>query len=404
MNQEIYKTLSNSVNSLKEKGAYRVFNKINRVADRFPRAIHVDTNKEITIWCSNDYLGMGQNKFVRYAMIDAINNYGAGAGGSRNIGGSNSLHSELEQEIANFHNKESGLIFPTGFASNDVTISCLTKLLKNCVFLSDEMNHASIINGMCQNSGIDKRVFKHNDCQHLETLLKAIPRDQPKIIIFESVYSMDGDIAPIMEICNLAKKYNALTYLDEVHAVGLYGSNGAGMAAKLGLSNQIDIIQGTFAKAFGVIGGYIVGNLIIIDAIRSFGTGFIFTTALQPSTVAGILAAVKHLKTSDEERIKLHEKTNKLRNLMKQNNIPLMECSTTHILPVKIGNSQLCTKVANHLLTEFSIYIQPINSPTVPEGTERLRINASPHHTEDDINHLIKSLTLTLRKYKLISA
>lgn len=245
-------------------------------------------------------------------------------------------------------------------------------------------------------------MFKHNDCRHLELLLSEIPFEIPKIIVFESVYSMDGDVAPIQEICALAKKYNALTYLDEVHAVGLYSSDGSGIASALGVSDQIDIIQGTFAKAFGVIGGYIVSNQIIIDAVRSFGTGFIFTTSLQPSTVAGVLASVRYLRTSGSERKQLHDKTKLLRHLMLTNNIPLMNCSTTHILPVKIGNSELCTKVANNLLKEHSIYIQPINSPTVPIGTERLRINASPFHTEDDIHYLIQSLKITLSKYNLI--
>lgn len=398
----IHDILNSSVTKLKENGSYRVFNKINRIADRFPKAIHVESKKEITIWCSNDYLGMGQNKLVRHAMIDAINNFGVGSGGSRNIGGSNSLHFELEHEMADFHKKDAGLIFPTGFSSNDVTLSCLAKLLKKCVFLSDEMNHASIINGLCQNSDTEKLVFKHNDCEHLESLLSQIPIETPKIIIFESVYSMDGDVAPIQKICALAKKYKALTYLDEVHAVGLYASDGSGIASKLGISNQVDIIQGTFAKAFGVIGGYIVSNQIIIDAVRSFGTGFIFTTSLQPSTVAGILASVRYLRTSDTERKQLHDKTNLLRHLMLTNNIPLMNCSTTHILPVKIGNSELCTKVANNLLKEHSIYIQPINSPTVPTGTERLRINASPFHTDEDIYYLVHSLKTTLSQYKLI--
>ena len=402
MMDNIHVILNGAVARLKDNGSYRIFNKINRIADRFPKATHADSGKEVTIWCSNDYLGMGQNRLVRQTMIDAINNFGVGSGGSRNIGGSNSLHFELEQEMADFHKKDAGLIFPTGFSSNDVTLSCLANLLKKCVFLSDEMNHASIINGLCQNSSTEKRVFKHNDCKHLELLLSEIPFEIPKIIVFESVYSMDGDVAPIQEICALAKKYNALTYLDEVHAVGLYSSDGSGIASALGVSDQVDIIQGTFAKAFGVIGGYIVSNQIIIDAVRSFGTGFIFTTSLQPSTVAGVLASVRYLRTSGSERKQLHDKTRLLRHLMLTNNIPLMNCSTTHILPVKIGNSELCTKVANNLLKEHSIYIQPINSPTVPIGTERLRINASPFHTEDDIHYLIQLLKITLSKYNLI--
>lgn len=401
MSNGIHNILENALDKLKNNGSYRVFNKVDRVVNKFPKAVHVDSNKEITIWCSNDYLGMGQNAIVRSAMITALNTFGAGAGGSRNIGGSSSLHFDLEKEMADYHKKEAGLIFPTGFSSNEVSLSCLSKLLQDCIFLSDEMNHASIINGIRQNPGTKKIVFRHNDCEHLENLLQGIPPDTPKIIVFESVYSMDGDVAPIQRICDLAKKYNALTYLDEVHAVGIYGKGGAGMASELGVSHKIDIIQGTFAKAFGVIGGYIVGNNTIIDAIRSFGTGFIFTTSLQPSTVAGILASVRYIRKNDSARITLQEKTMLLRLLMLENNIPLMKCSTTHILPVQIGNSTLCTQVAATLLKEFAIYIQPINSPTVPVGTERLRINASPFHTENDIYHLIKSLRHTLLKYNL---
>jgi 5-aminolevulinate synthase len=393
--------LARKLEEMKSSGSYRVFTPINRIANFFPKAIHAESGKEITIWCSNDYLGMGQSKVAINAAIKSINNFGVGAGGSRNIGGTNQIHNMLENEMASLHNKESSLIFPTGYSSNDVTLACLSRLIPECIFISDEKNHASIVNGLRQSAKTKKYIFKHNDLNDLEKILKNIDAALPKIIVFESIYSMDGDVAPIVEIVELAKKYNALTYLDEVHAIGMYGVEGSGYANKLGVSDKIDIIQGTFAKAYGVIGGYIAGSNVFIDAIRSFGNGFIFTTYLAPATVATILHNVQYLRCSDKERNDLLDKTNELRIMMKNNNIPLMPASTTHILPVLIGDSDVATKVSRYLLEQHNIYIQAINSPTVSIGTERLRINASPYHSTDDMKALIKALKDTLQHYNL---
>ena len=397
----IYSILSHKLKEIKKNGSYRVFTPINRIANHFPKAIHGESGKEITIWCSNDYLGMGQSSTAIRAMIENVSHFGVGAGGSRNIGGTNQIHNALEIEMADLHQKDAALIFPTGYSSNDVTLACLSRLLPDCVFISDEKNHASIVNGLRQSSGTKKYIFKHNDVNDLDSILRTIDITQPKIIVFESIYSMDGDVAPIVEIVELARKYNALTYLDEVHAMGMYGAEGSGYANKLEISNEIDIIQGTFAKAYGVIGGYIAGNQILIDAIRSFGNGFIFTTSLAPATVATILHNVQYLRHSDKERCSLLEKTNELRQMMIDNNIPLMSSSTTHILPVLIGDSDVGTRVSGYLLKHHNIYIQAINSPTVSKGTERLRINISPYHTREDMVELINALKDTLRHYNL---
>ncbi len=384
--------LIEKLDSLKKTGQYRNFVTLSKICGKYPLAKAIGKNNEpVTIWCSNDYLGMSQHPVVREAMHKAIDTYGAGAGGSRNIGGTHELFSELERCLADWHNKDAALVFPTGFSSNDATLQCLLRLLNDSVVISDQLNHASIINGICATSN-ERKIFLHNDIQNLEEILASYPIEHPKVIVFESIYSMDGDRAPIREIVSLAKKYNALTFLDEVHAVGMYGTRGAGLAADLGLSDQIDIIQGTMAKAIGIIGGYIASTKYIVDAIRSFSTGFIFTTALPPAVVAGCYASIEYLKNHENERNALHEKTNVLRAKLAEFRIPVMECSTTHVLPVLIGDAIKCNAAAERLLSDHHIYLQPINYPSVPVGTERFRVNVTPNHSETQITHLVSSL------------
>ncbi|HFJ4360087.1 TPA: 5-aminolevulinate synthase [Salmonella enterica] len=381
-----------NLENLKKSGQYRTFITLSRICGKYPLAKLDKTDKEVTVWCSNDYLGMSQNPVVCRAIHDAIEAHGAGSGGSRNIGGTHHFYPELEESIANWHGKEAALVFPTGFSSNDATLQCLLRLLPDCVVISDEQNHASIINGIRAVVHSERKVFRHNDLVHLEEILASYPKETPKIIIFESVYSMDGDVSPVNKIVELARRYNSLTYLDEVHAVGMYGPSGAGIAAELGVEKDVDIIQGTMAKAIGIIGGYIAGNSLLIDSIRSFSTGFIFTTSLPPSIVAGCLASIEYLKKSDRERNNLHIKTKKLREALKLKNIPVMPCSTTHVLPILIGDAIKCKMAADRLLSVHNIYLQPINSPSVAIGSERFRINATPNHTDEHINNLADSL------------
>lgn len=340
---------------------------------------------------------MSQNKDVMLAMIDAIIKYGSGAGGSRNIGGSHKYFSLLENALSDWHNKESALIFPTGYSSNDATIQCLLRKFPDMVVFSDSKNHASIINGI-RSVKNDKEIFEHNNVNSLEDKLKSYPTNRAKVIIFESIYSMDGDVSPIVEIAELAEKYNALTFLDEVHAVGMYGETGAGYSELLDVENKIDIIQSTMAKGIGVIGGYIVGKHEIIDMIRSFASGFIFTTALPPSIVAGCLASVNHIKNSNRERNLLHERTMYLREKLNQYDIPILPESTTHIVPVVIGDSVKCKQASEELIKNFNIYVQPINYPTVEEGTERFRINVTPNHTEEHIDTLCLAISSVFNK------
>ncbi|MBI0424492.1 5-aminolevulinate synthase [Acinetobacter sp. ACIN00229] len=379
------------VQELKDNSQYRDFTTIDRICKQYPLAKCLNTNNEVIVWCSNDYLGMSQHQILKETMHKVIDSHGVGSGGSRNIGGTHSFFKELESSIADWHGKKAALVFPTGYSSNDATLQCLLNIYDNCIVFSDEKNHASIINGI-KSSGISKKVFHHNDVNHLEELLKAEPISRPKIIAFESVYSMDGDISPIKEIVALAEKYNALTYLDEVHAIGMYGPNGSGIAASLGIANKIDIIQGTMAKAVGVIGGYVAGCNYIIDAIRSYASGFIFTTALPPSIVAACYVSIEYLKKSNIEREILTQKTKKIRCLFDEAGIPIHPDSSTHILPVIIGDSTKCKQAASYLLEKHNIYIQPINSPSVPVGTERFRINVTPNHSDEHINHLVSSL------------
>lgn len=392
--------LAEKISELKVNGQYRTFQTINRIKGAYPEAYTEGFKKKVVVWCSNDYLNMSQHPDVIEAMHEAIENHGAGSGGSRNIGGSHSYFKKLESSIAQWHGKEAALVFPTGYSSNDATIQCLLKLFKDGVVFSDASNHASIINAVCS-STIEKRVFKHNDVDDLDNLLAQEPIDRAKIIIFESVYSMDGDVAPIRAIVDIAKKHHALIYLDEVHAIGMYGPNGAGVAAQLGISDQIDIIQGTMAKAIGVIGGYIAGNALIIDVIRSFSSGFIFTTALPPAITAACYSSIQHLKKSNTEREKLHQKTHQLRQILRKKRINVMSASTTHILPVLIGDAKKCEAAAEYLLKDKAIYLQPINFPTVPVGTERFRINVTPHHSTSQIYSLADALEDVFYKFEV---
>ena len=381
----------NALDVLKQEGRYRVFNDIKRISGKFPNAVYFsgDQEKKVVVWCSNDYLGMGQNKYVIEEMHKAIDLAGAGSGGTRNISGTTHYHVLLEQELADLHHKESALLFTSGYISNEASLSTLVSIMPNCIIFSDELNHASMIQGM-KNSNAEKKIFKHNDPEHLNTLLKESDPERPKLIAFESVYSMDGDIAPIKEICAVAKENKGLTYLDEVHAVGMYGARGGGIAEREGIMDQIDVIEGTLAKAYGTMGGYIAANKYIIDTVRSFASSFIFTTSLPPAIAAGALASVKHLKQSNLERKKHQENAEKLKTKLRQTGIVVMP-SESHIVPVLVGDPVLCKKASDILLKEFSIYVQPINYPTVPRGKERLRITPTPLHDDLMMDHLVDS-------------
>jgi 5-aminolevulinate synthase len=383
--------VNQKIQSLKNKGQYRDFITINRIRGNYPMAVVEGIRNEVVVWCSNDYLGMSQHPNVIEAMQKAIQLYGAGSGGSRNIGGSHHYYNLLELSIAQWHQKEKALVFPTGYSSNDSTLQCLLRLFPDCVVFSDELNHASIINGI-RNTPVERIIFKHNDVAHLKCLLATQPYDRPKIIVFESVYSMDGDIAPIEKIINLAKEYNSLTFLDEVHAIGMYGEKGAGMAAQLNMAHHVDIIQGTMAKAIGVIGGYVASTETLIDGIRSFASGFIFTTSLPPAVTSACLASIEHLKQSEHERNLLHKNTKLLRFALTEAGIPIMDQSETHILPILIGDAGKCKAAGRRLLELHQIYLQPINSPTVPIGTERFRVNVTPNHSLLHIKHLVTAL------------
>ncbi len=377
---------------LKREGRYRIFADILRQQGDFPSAVHHTSNgtRPITVWCSNDYLCMGQNTKVMAAMKEAIDKAGAGSGGTRNISGTHHFHVELERELADLHGKESALLFTSGFVSNEATLSTLARLLPGCIFFSDELNHASMIEGM-RHSGAEKRIYRHNDMAHLDELLKAAPGHAPKIICFESVYSMEGDFGQIGKICDLAEKYGAMTYLDEVHGVGLYGPRGGGVAERDGVMDRVDIIEGTLAKAFGVMGGYITGTTAITDCVRSFASGFIFTTSIPPAIAAGALAAIRHLKASNVEREGLRERAARLKGLLGKRNVPLID-SPSHIVPVLVGDAALCKVVSDELLFTHGVYVQPINFPTVPRGTERLRITPSPLHTDAQMDHLVEAI------------
>lgn len=392
-----------AVSRVRAEGRYRIFADLARQVGRFPRALHhrADGVREVTVWCSNDYLGMGQHPAVLQAARQALESYGAGAGGTRNISGTTHLHVLLEEELARLHGKEAALLFTSGYVANEASISTIAKLLPDCVIFSDELNHASMIAGV-RSSGCEKRIFRHNDVGHLEKLLAAEPRERPKLVVFESVYSMDGDFGPIREICDLAARYQAMTYLDEVHAVGMYGDHGAGVAEMVGEMHRVDVIQGTLAKAYGCIGGYVAGSRAVVDAIRSYAPGFIFTTSLTPATVGGALAAVRYL--AGDEGVRLRERHQERARTLKQRlraaGLPVMP-SVTHIVPVLVGDPVRCKQATDMLLEEFGIYIQPINFPTVPRGTERLRITPSPLHGDDEMDHLVQALGEVWRRLEI---
>jgi len=377
---------------LRDEGRYRVFADIRRRRGAFPAAerFGAEGTREIKVWCSNDYLGMGQHPAVIAAMHEALDTAGAGSGGTRNISGTTHYHVELEAEIADLHGKSGALLFTSAFVANDATLSTLQKLLPGCVILSDEKNHASMIAGI-RNGGGPKLIWKNNDLADLEAKLAGLPRETPKIIAFESVYSMDGVIGPIGAICDLAEKYNALTYLDEVHAVGLYGPRGGGIAERDGVMSRVDIINGTLAKGFGVMGGYIAASADICDAIRSYAPGFIFTTSLAPAIAAGATASIRHLKTSNVERTRHQERARTVNRRLKAAGLPVMD-NPSHIVPVLVGDPVHCKAVSDTLLDRFAIYVQPINYPTVPRGTERLRITPTPAHSDADIDALVAAL------------
>lgn len=385
------------VQALRDEGRYRVFLDIERKRGDFPRATnhpprkerHHQAPREVVAYCSNDYLSMGQHPKVLKAMHDTLDNSGAGAGGTRNISGTTPYHTELEEELASLHGMESSLVFTSCYVANDSSISTLAKLLPDCEIFSDELNHASLIEGI-RHANVPKHIFRHNDVDHLEELLQKCDPSSPKLIVFESVYSMDGDIAPIEQICDMADKYNCITLIDEVHAVGLYGAEGGGIAQQRGLEHRLDLISGTLAKGFGVFGGYLAGNAHIIDAIRSFAPGFIFTSSIPPAVAAGATASIKHLRQSQTEREQHQKKAHQLKVLLRDAEIPFID-SESHIVPVMICNPDLCKRASDALL-ERQIYVQPINFPTVPKGTERLRFTPGPDHSDEMLQHLVTSL------------
>jgi 5-aminolevulinate synthase len=382
-----------AIDRLHAEGRYRVFIDILRNKGKFPNArcfAGHNGPKPITVWCSNDYLAMGQHPKVVAAMEEALHDVGAGSGGTRNIGGNTHYHVELESELADLHGKNGALLFTSGYVSNEATLATLAKLLPGCIIYSDELNHASMIAGI-RNSGCEKRVWRHNDLAHLEELLAESDPDVAKLIAFESVYSMDGDVAPIAAICDLADKYNALTYCDEVHAVGMYGARGGGITERDNVADRVTIIEGTLGKAFGVMGGYIAAEQKIVDVIRSYAPGFIFTTSLSPVLVAGVLAAVRHLKGSSEERDAQQTNAAMLKKLFFDAGLPVL-MSETHIVPLMVGDPIKAKKISDTLLAEYGVYVQPINYPTVPRGTERLRFTPGPHHTEAMMHELTGAL------------
>jgi 5-aminolevulinate synthase len=379
-----------SIDRLKAEGRYRVFNDLERKAGSFPLAKSHITGRTVTVWCSNDYLGMGQHPKVVAAMAEAIGRLGAGAGGTRNISGTHHAMVTLEETLAELHRKEAALVMTSGYVTNEAALSTLCGMLPNCVVFSDACNHASMIHGI-RNSKAEKHIFRHNDLDHLESLLKAVDLSRPKVIAFESVYSMDGDISPIKEICDLADKYNAITYLDEVHAVGMYGERGAGVAERDGQMDRLTVIQGTLGKAFGVMGGYITGSRALIDMIRSYAPGFIFTTALPPALCAGANASIRHLMESGEERRLQKYKVQMAKDMLTKAGLPVMP-TMSHILPVLVADPVLCKQASDMLLNQFDIYVQPINFPTVARGTERLRITPAPVHTHEMMIELTRAL------------
>tara|TARA_R110002124_G_scaffold16882_7_gene71494 strand:+ start:57102 stop:58382 length:1281 start_codon:yes stop_codon:yes gene_type:complete len=389
-----------AVDALRTEKRYRVFADLERVAGQFPKAIYrddADNQRDITIWCSNDYLGMGQHPSVISAMQETAGKLGVGSGGTRNISGTSRPLVELERSLADLHRKEAGLVFTSGFVSNEAGISTIARLLPDCVIFSDQLNHASMIQGVRQ-SGMQKVIFRHNDIAHLRELLSQVDRKRPKLICFESVYSMDGDVAPIKEICDLAEEFGALTYIDEVHAVGMYGPRGGGIAERDGLMDRIDVIEGTLAKGFGAMGGYITSNKAIIDAVRSYAAEFIFTTSLPPALCAAARASIEHLKVSGHERMMQQRQARLTKAILADAGLPVMD-TETHIVPLMVGDARQCKAASDMLLEKHNIYIQPINYPTVPKGTERLRITPTPLHTDEmvfELRHALVSVWTSL--------
>jgi len=390
-----------ALNQLREECRYRIFVDLERLAGRFPHAIWHSPNgpRDVVIWCSNDYLGMAQHPKVVGAMVDAASRTGTGAGGTRNIAGTSHPLIELERELAELHAKQSALVFTSGYVSNETGISTIAKLVPNCLLLSDALNHNSMIEGV-RKAGTERLIWRHNDTDHLEELLRVAAPDRPKLILCESLYSMDGDVAPLHRICDLAERYGALTYVDEVHAVGMYGPHGGGIAERDGAMERIDILEGTLAKAFGCLGGYIAANANLIDAVRSYAPGFIFTTALPPAICAAATAAIRHLKTSQWERDRHQNRAARLKSVLSAARLPVMP-SDTHIVPLHVGDPEKCKIASDLLLSDHGIYIQPINYPTVPRGLERLRITPSPHHNDGLIDRLAESLVDVWDRLKL---
>jgi len=408
MGEKFRDQFQSAVDNVREEGRYRIFRDIRRKAGAFPLATWFKENSEqdITVWCSNDYLGMGQNECVVEAVKSAVDAAGTGSGGTRNISGTTRYHVQLEQELAELHQKDAALVLTSGYVANEATLGVMSKILPGLVILSDEMNHASMISGIqrAQKAGVcEKRIFKHNDLADLEAKLKDLPYAAPKLIAFESVYSMDADIAPIEEICDLADKYNALTYIDEVHAVGMYGPTGGGVCEQRGLMARIDIIQGTLAKAYGMIGGYIAADSVIIDAVRSMASGFIFTTSIPPSTAAGALRSVKVLKVTPEKRTQHQERANALKARFREVGYDFID-GDTHIVPLMVGDPVKCQAISDRLIEDFGIYAQPINFPTVPRGTERLRFTPSPFHTDAMMDELMSALEIVWAEFDLKKA
>jgi 5-aminolevulinate synthase len=400
------KAFEDALGTIHSEGRYRVFIDLQRHKGRFPKATarFEDGEREVTIWCSNDYLGMGQDDDVIQAMHEAIDSFGAGSGGTRNISGTTRFHVDLERELADLHQKEAALLFTSGYVSNDATLSTLGKIMKDLIIYSDQLNHASMIEGI-RRSGADYRVFRHNDVDHLRALLQNDDPDRPKVIAFESVYSMDGDFGRMKEICDLADEFDALTYLDEVHAVGLYGSQGAGVAEMLGLSDRIDIIEGTLAKGYGVMGGYIASKATVIDAIRSMASGFIFSTSTCPVMAAGALASIQKLRTDEGRKLRaIHQaKAAELKQKFRDAGLPVME-SPSHIVPLLVGDPERCKALSDTLLFDFGIYVQPINYPTVPRGTERLRFTPSPVHDAVMMDELVEAILAVWKQLGLDKA
>ena len=400
------KAFEDALTSIRDEGRYRVFVDLHRHRGRFPKATarFEDGEREITVWCSNDYLGMGQDDDVLTGMHEAIDNFGAGSGGTRNISGTTRFHVELENELADLHGKSGALLFTSGYVANDATLSTLGKILPGLIIYSDELNHASMIEGI-RRSGADRRIFRHNDVEHLRALIENDDADRPKLIAFESVYSMDGDIGPIEAFCDLADEFNALTYLDEVHAVGMYGEEGAGVAQREGLMDRIDIIEGTLGKAFGVMGGYIAAHESVIDAIRSMASGFIFTTSTCPVMAAGALNSIRKLRGEEGRRLRVdHQaKAALLKEKFRKAGLPVMD-SVTHIVPLLVGDPEKCKALSDTLLFDFGIYVQPINYPTVPRGTERLRFTPGPVHDEAMMDELVSAILAVWKQLGLEQA